>query len=251
MTKLPIPAASLLAAVAMGLSLGDTESAGEARPAAGAGDPARGALVWVTNGCGACHAFARAGSLGAKGSTAPSLDRYLVPDARRVKLPVELFAFSRVFWGGRGMPAYGAALGAQELEDLVSFLVGRPVSAPPAEVARVAPLPVPPPVVTASPAIVARWVKLERLPRRAAQGAALFARVGCLSCHTYLGSGSRRFRAPDLGSIGLGGRRALSWSQYVARPYDEGNNLMPAYADLGEDALGTIAAFLVASRGRR
>jgi len=246
-----ILAASWLTAIAVSLSLGDTGSAGRARPAGRAGDPAHGELVWVTNACGVCHAFSKAGSQGPKGSTAPNLDRYLVPDARRVKLAVELFAFSRVYWGGRGMTAYGTALSTPELEDLVSFLVGKPFSAPPAGVARVPPLPVPPPVVTAPAAAVARWVKLERLPRRAAQGAALFAKVGCLSCHTYLDSGTRRLRAPHLGSIGLGGRSARSFQQYVARPYEEGNNLMPSYADLGYDALGTIAAFLAASRGPR
>lgn len=244
-------AASWLAAVAVILSLGDEGSAGRAQPAAGAGDPARGELVWTTNACFTCHAFSKAGSQGPKSSTAPILDRYLVPDARRVKLPVDLFAFSRIYWGGRGMSAYGTALSTRELEDLVSFLVGMPFSAPPAGIARVPPLPVPPPTVTAPAATVARWVKLERLPRRAAQGAALFAKVGCLSCHTYLDSGTRRLRARPLGSIGLGGRSARSFQQYVARPYEQGNNLMPSYADLGEDALGRIAAFLVASRGRR
>lgn len=84
------------------------------------------------------------------------------------------------------MSAYGAALSTQEIEDLVSFLIGKPFSAPPEGVARVPPL-----------------------------------------------------------------RSARSFRQYVARPYRNGNNLMPSYADLGEDALGRIAAFLVASRGRR
>ena len=233
------------------LAHGDTGSAGRAQPAEKAGDPARGELVWLTSGCGACHAFSKAGSRGPKSSTAPNLDRYLVPDAGRVKLAVELFAFSRIYWGGRGMSAYGWALSTQELDDLVSFVIGKPFSAPPEGVARVPPLPVPPPVVTAPPATVARWVKLERLPQRAAQGAALFATVGCLSCHTYLGSGTRRRGALDLGSIGATGRSARSFRQYVARPYRYGNNLMPSYADLSTSSLDRIAAFLVASRGRR
>ncbi len=233
------------------LALGGPGSAVRTQPADRAGNPARGELVWVTNGCGACHAFSKAGSTGPKGSAAPNLDRYLVPDARRVKLAVELFAFSRIYWGGRGMSAYGWALSPQEIDDLVSFLVGKPFSAPPEGVARVPPLPVPPPVVTAPAATVARWVKLGRLPRRAAQGAALFAQAGCLSCHTYLGSGTRRRGAPDLGGIGATGRSGRSFRQYVARPYLSGNNLMPSYADLSTDALDRIADFLVASRGRR
>ena len=233
------------------LSLCNTGSAGRTQPAERAGEPARGELVWVTSGCGACHAFSKAGSKAPKGSAAPNLDRYLLPHARRAKLPVELFAFSRVYWGGRGMSAYGSALSEQEIDDLVSFVVGKPFSAPPGGVARVPPLPVPPPVVTVPAATVARWVKLGSLPQRAAQGAALFANVGCLSCHTYLGSGTRRLGAPDLGSIGSTGKGARSFRQYVAGPYRYGNNLMPAYADLGTDALDRIAAFLVASRGRR
>ncbi len=243
--------ASSLAAIAVLLALGDTGSAGRTQPAERAGEPARGELVWLTSGCGTCHAFSKAGSTGPKNSTAPNLDRYLVPDARRVKLAVELFAFSRVYWGGRGMSPYGSALSTQEIDDLVSFLVGKPFSAPPEGVARVPPLPVPPPVATAPKATVARWVKLERLPRRAAEGAALFASVGCLSCHTYLGSGTPRRGAPTLGSIGSTGRSARSFRQYVAKPYLSGNNLMPSYADLSTDALDRIAAFLVASRGRR
>ena len=121
--------ASSLAVVAALLALGDTGSASRAQTAERAGDPARGELVWLTSGCGACHAFSKAGSTGPKSSTAPNLDRYLVPHAGRVKLPVELFAFSRIYWGGRGMTAYGWALSAQEIDDLVSFLVGKPVPA--------------------------------------------------------------------------------------------------------------------------
>ncbi len=246
-----VPTAVALAAVAAVLFLGDSGTAGRAQPAATAGDPARGALVWLTSGCGACHAFSKTGSTGVKDSTAPNLDRYLVPHARRVKLPVELFVFSRVYWGGRGMSAQGWALSTQEIDDLVSFVVGKPFSAPSEGVARVRPLPVQPPLVTVRAATVARWVKAERLPRRAAQGAALFAKTGCLSCHTYLDSGTRRLRAPDLGSIGRTGRSARSFRRYVARPYASGNTLMPSYADLGTSALDRIAAFLVASRGRR
>lgn len=237
-----------VAAVAVISTLGG-ESALQARAAKGDGDPARGGLVWTTNGCGACHAFARAGSSGSRGSAAPNLDRYLVPDARRVKLSPGLFAFSRIYWGGRGMPAYGAALSAQELDDLVSFVVGQPFTAPAQGAAPVPPLPPPPPLVTASAATVARWVKLARLPPRVAQGAALFARVGCLSCHTYLGSGTRRRGARDLSRAGRSGRNARFFVNYVARPYRSGNDLMPTYVDLGVDALGRIAAFLAASRG--
>ncbi len=215
--------------------------------AAATGDPGRGALVWTTNACGSCHAFAKAGSSGKAGLLAPNLDRWLVTDARRLKLPVDLFAYRRIAWGGRGMTAYGPNLSTQEIDDLVSFVVGKPFTAPPGGAAPVPPLPAPPPLVTARPATVARWVKLERLPARAAKGAVRFAKVGCLSCHTYLGSGVRRRGATDLSGIGRTGRSIATFRKYVA----SGNDLMPTFADLGTTALNDIAAFLAASRGSR
>jgi len=39
--------------------------------------------------------------------------------------------------------------------------------------------------------------------------------------------------------------------RYVAQPYAFGNTLMPTYADLTAAQLHDLAAFLVASRGRR
>ena len=146
------------------------------------------------------------------------------------------------------MPAYGMGLSTRDLDDLVSFVAGMPFSAPPAEAGPLAPLVPPPPLVTASAGTVARWVRLAGLRPRAAQGAALFARVGCLSCHTYLGSGARRRGARDLSTAGRSGRSARFFAGYVARPYRRGNNLMPTYADIPADALDRIAAFLVSSR---
>jgi mono/diheme cytochrome c family protein len=214
-----------------------------------AGDPARGAAVWVSAGCGACHAFARAGSTGLPSSTAPDLDRWLEPDAARLHLPVEVFAYRRIFYGGRGMGAFGTTLGSEELDDLVAFVVGRPFTAPAGAVSPVPPLPAPPPLVKAPARAVARWSTTARLPKRAAQGAALFATIGCLSCHTYLGNGVRRRGAPDLSREGVK-RRSASWlRRYVARAYTFGNARMPAYADLTATRLSRLAAFLAASRG--
>jgi len=230
----------LLAAISLATAAG-------APATATTGDPGRGAIVWTTNACGSCHAFSKAGSTSKAGSLAPNLDRWLVTDARRLKLPVDLFAYRRITWGGRGMTAYGPSLSTQEIEDIVSFVVGRPFTAPPGSVAPVPALPAPPPLVTARPATVARWVKLERLPARAAKGAGLFARVGCLSCHTYLGSGVSRRGATDLSGIGRTGRSIATFRKYVAG----GNDLMPSFADLGTAALNDIAAFLAASRGSR
>jgi mono/diheme cytochrome c family protein len=88
-------------------------------------------------------------------------------------------------------------------------------------------------------------VRLERLSAQASRGAALFAKVGCLSCHSYLGSGVRRRGGADLSRVGRTGRNIAAFRTYVAG----GNALMPSFADLGTTALNDLAAFLVASRG--
>ena len=216
-----------------------------------AGDPTHGAAVWLDAGCGTCHAFARAGSSGQPGSDAPNLDRWLLPDAARAHLPVDLFVYRRVGYGGRGMPAFGTTLSPQDLEDVVSFVAGTSFAAPAGDTSPLAPLPPPPRLVTASARTVASWTTVERLTGKAERGAALFAKVGCLSCHTYLGSGSRARGAADLTRIGAAGGTAAWFQRYLAQPYVFGNTLMPTYADLAADRLASLAAFLAASRGRR
>ena len=212
-----------------------------------AGDPGQGAAVWVDAGCGTCHAFAKAGSTGSAAGNAPNLDRWLIPDAMHVGLPVDTFAYRRIYSGGRGMPAFGTTLGAQDLDDLVSFVAGHPFTAPAGTPAPLPPLPAPPPLVTASPKTVARWTKQARLPKQAVAGATLFAKTGCLSCHTYLGSGERRRGAADLSRAGS--THTAAWfRRYVARPYAFGNTLMPTYADLTPAQLARLGAFLAASR---
>jgi mono/diheme cytochrome c family protein len=208
------------------------------------GDPTAGAALWQDQHCGACHTLARAGSTGTSG---PNIDRWLVPHAIRAKLPVGRFALSRVTWGGRGMPAYGPQLSAGQIDDLVSFVLGRAFTAPAGGVPRVEGFDPPPPRVTARRATVQRWVTARRLRGPAARGAALFGREGCLSCHRYLGSGKRRLGARDLSTIGKV-RRMAFLERYVARPYRFGNTLMPSYADVGAENLCRVAAFLAASK---
>ena len=194
--------------------------------------------------------FKRTGSTGTAG---PNLDRWLVPDARRAKLSTGLLTQRRVYWGGRGMPAYGSTLSAQELDDLVSFVTGdgfrfarrarrrrsrrcRPLrrSSPP------------------RPRRSSAGSRASASARSRRKGRPLFAKTGCLSCHTYLGSGKRRRGAPDLSRFGRERASAVaSIAAYVARPYRSGNNLMPAYADLGAGALARLGAFLAASKGPR
>jgi mono/diheme cytochrome c family protein len=211
-----------------------------------AGDPAAGARVWQSAGCGACHAFSRAGS---GGTSAPSLDRWLQADARRAGLSDALLTFSRVTWGGRGMPAFAGQLTPGQIDDVVSFVVGAPFTAPPDGAPHAPSFDPPPALVTARPATVRRWIAANRLTGAAARGAALFAQAGCLSCHRYASSGQQERGAPELTRIGQKGWSPRRLRDYLAAPYRHGNVLMPAYADLGEQSLMSLAAFLAASRG--
>jgi quinol---cytochrome c reductase cytochrome c subunit, bacillus type len=87
--------------------------------------------------------------------------------------------------------------------------------------------------------------------QEAVDGAELFAVSGCLTCHTYLGSGSSNLGAPDLSEIGKGGRGVDGFQAYVADPSKFGNNVMPKFADLGEENLHKLAVFLDASKGEQ
>ncbi|HET9673756.1 MAG TPA: c-type cytochrome [Gaiellaceae bacterium] len=83
------------------------------------------------------------------------------------------------------------------------------------------------------------------------RGAEVFAQVGCLQCHTYLGSGSSNVGAPDLSNIGSSGQDAAFFARYVANPSQFGNNVMPSFENLGAENLAAIAAFLEASKGEQ
>ena len=97
---------------------------------------------------------------------------------------------------------------------------------------------------------VPNWMVAERLPMGALPGARLFAQSGCLSCHTYLGSGSRNLGAPDLSAAGQ--RHGVRFfERYVAHPDRFGDNVMPSFAALGTQRLSDIGVFLAESKGRR
>lgn len=87
---------------------------------------------------------------------------------------------------------------------------------------------------------------------QAVRGARVFARVGCLNCHTYLGDGSSNLGAPDLSEIGRASpRTAQGYATYVSDPSKFGNQVMPRFADLGRRNLLALGAFLQASKGGR
>jgi len=79
-------------------------------------------------------------------------------------------------------------------------------------------------------------------------GAQIFAQVGCMNCHTYLGAGSSNVGAPDLSEIGkTSNRGAAGFADYVSDPSKFGNTVMPKFGDLGAANLAQLGAFLQSS----
>jgi mono/diheme cytochrome c family protein len=233
----------LLAAVAVTAVAGSRAAAAETRAAAG--DPGRGALVYVSSGCGACHVFRKAGSTGTAG---PDLDRWTATHAAALGLPVTDFLVGRIAYGGTGMPASVGQLTAEQVEDVAAYVAGAPLASPAGGPALIPPAPVPPPLVTAPATTVRAWVKARGLTGRARRGAELLAAQGCLSCHRFDGAGTRRLGAPDLSK---GGPRRLGLDRLrrlLASPAAAGSRRMPGYADLGDASLRALAELLVAAR---
>jgi len=101
-------------------------------------------------------------------------------------------------------------------------------------------------------ALVPSWAQQEGFADNpaAVAGAEIFAQVGCMQCHTYLGAGTSNAGAPDLSEIGkTSNRGVVGFADYVADPSEFGNNLMPKFEDLGKANLARLGAFLQASQG--
>jgi menaquinol-cytochrome c reductase cytochrome b/c subunit len=97
---------------------------------------------------------------------------------------------------------------------------------------------------------VPEWIEQNNLPEDVRPGGELVAGLGCLQCHTYLGSGSANVGAPPLEDIGAQEGRTVDYFQrYVANPREFDNNIMPVYESQGEEKLRQIAEFLAASKG--
>ena len=97
---------------------------------------------------------------------------------------------------------------------------------------------------------VPEWVKKNDLPAAAVPGAKLFAQSGCLTCHTYLGTGSSNLGAPDLSAEGAKNKGVQFQVNHLKCPscVNPGSP-MPSFASLGDDNLRKIAVFLEASKG--
>jgi menaquinol-cytochrome c reductase cytochrome b/c subunit len=99
-------------------------------------------------------------------------------------------------------------------------------------------------------AAVPSWVKKQGLPPAAVPGAKLFAQSGCLTCHTYLGTGSSNLGAPDLSKEGSKGKGIDFQIRHLKNPRDTTpGSPMPSFASLGEANIRKIAIFLEASKG--
>ena len=93
-----------------------------------AGNPAAGKKVYAANGCGACHTFKAAGSVGTIG---PALTKTrLAADAKRTKLPLQTFVRTSIVkpnaYVAKGfskgvMPLF-PKLTKKQLDDLVAFV---------------------------------------------------------------------------------------------------------------------------------
>jgi hypothetical protein len=87
---------------------------------------------------------------------------------------------------------------------------------------------------------------------QAVRGARIFAQVGCLNCHTYLGDGTQNLGAPDLTEIGRQSPRSREqYAAYVSDPSKFGNQVMPRFQDLGDRNLLALGEFLRVSKGER
>ena len=98
---------------------------------------------------------------------------------------------------------------------------------------------------------VERWLVTYNLPEDVRPGATIVARIGCLTCHVYGGSGVSNLGAPEL--TGIGGEQGKDvdyLTRYVGNPREFGNQVMPVYGEtLNDEQLRQVAEFLAASKG--
>ena len=87
-------------------------------------------------------------------------------------------------------------------------------------------------------------------PAAAIPGAKLFAQVGCLNCHSYLGTGGRLRGRPDCRHKGAKGKGIKFQIDHLKCPscVNPGSP-MPSFSALGDKRLRQLAIFLEASKG--
>jgi hypothetical protein len=99
-------------------------------------------------------------------------------------------------------------------------------------------------------ALVPDWVKKQNLKGQAVAGAKLFAEVGCMNCHTYLGAGASNLGAPNLTAEGTKGRGIDFQKRHIKCPQcvNPGSQMQP-FPNLTDDQLTKLAYFLEGSKG--
>ncbi|MDQ3670810.1 MAG: c-type cytochrome [Actinomycetota bacterium] len=80
------------------------------------------------------------------------------------------------------------------------------------------------------------------------QGADLFAKVGCLNCHTYASQGAAG-PGPELTEVGNKGRGVDYWKDWIRDPSALGGEGMPGFPTLEDAQLEALGEFLEASKG--
>ena len=90
-------------------------------PKAEAGNPARGKVLFVSEGCGGCHTFKAAGT---SGKTGPDLDKGLQGKDEAYIRESIVDPNAKVAAGFQPgvMPPYGETLESKQVADLVAFL---------------------------------------------------------------------------------------------------------------------------------
>ena len=86
------------------------------------------------------------------------------------------------------------------------------------------------------------------LPRGRHAGREALRELGCLNCHTYLGTGGAYLGAPDLTAIGTKNRASTFQIDHLKNPRGV-NPGSPIFASLGKEKLDQIAFFLAHAKG--
>jgi mono/diheme cytochrome c family protein len=226
--------------------------------AATTGSPDRGRAVYVgPGGCSGCHSASADPN---EPSTGPQLTlATLQAHAADAGKPLAAYvAESILVPGAYAAPGYVSGmmqpprgLTPLQIEDLVSYLIGKPWTSPAGGLLQLPKKPIAACEAKAScRATVARWARAERLPAAALAGAKIVAISGCLSCHRYAGSGVKSGSAPDLTRAGVKPTtRAAHVKRLRCPTCVRPGSVMPSYASLGDANLLRIAEFLRASRG--
>jgi quinol---cytochrome c reductase cytochrome c subunit, bacillus type len=99
-------------------------------------------------------------------------------------------------------------------------------------------------------ALIPEWQTKQGLSEKGVAGANIFARAGCMNCHTYLGAGSSNLGAPDLTAEGAKGKGKEFQIEHLKCPSCvTPGSPMPAFPDFTDEQYDQLATFLEESKG--